>query len=146
MRFDYAFRPWKPPGFFRPVMVPREVSPGGTLRTCGLEMRLFDQDHHVMRTLGLRVGGFGYSTDVVALDDAAFETLRGVDIWVVDCFQRGRHLTHAHLSLALDWAARVGARRTILTHMGHDMDWAWLARNLPPGVEPAHDGMVLHVA
>ncbi len=144
-RFDYAFRPWRPPGFFRPVLVPRPVAPGETLRACGLDVRLFDQDHHVMRTLGLRVGGFGYSTDVVALDEAAFATLAGVEVWMVDCFQRGRHLTHAHLSLALEWAERVGARRTILTHMGHDMDWGWLERHLPPGVEAAHDGMVLRV-
>ena len=26
-RFGYAFRPWQPPGFFRPVLVPREVVP-----------------------------------------------------------------------------------------------------------------------
>src|SRR5579883_1598300 len=30
-RFAYAFRPWQPPGFFRPVLVPREVSPGETI-------------------------------------------------------------------------------------------------------------------
>lgn len=144
-RFDYAFRPWRPPGFFRPVLVPRPVEPGQTVSTCGLELQLFEQDHKVMRTLGLRVGGFGYSTDVVALDEAAFAALRGVDTWVVDCFQRGPHVTHAHLELALAWAERVGARRTVLTHMGNDMDWAWMLRRLPPGVEPAHDGMVLTV-
>jgi len=31
----------------------------------------------------------------------------------------------------------------ILTHMGNEMDWATLRRDLPPGVEPAFDGMVL---
>ncbi len=56
-----------------------------------------------------------------------------VDVWVVDCFQRAGHTTHAHLDRVLDWAGRVGARRTILTHMGYDMDWDWLQRHLPPG-------------
>ena len=146
-RFDYAFRPWQPPGFFRPVLTPRTVRPGQTLDVAGLSVRLFDQDHGFIRSLGLRVGGFGYSTDVVALDDAAFDALRGVDTWVVGCFQRGpAHTTHAHLPLALDWAARVGARRTVLTHMGPDMDWAWLRENLPAGVEAGCDGMVIQVA
>jgi phosphoribosyl 1,2-cyclic phosphate phosphodiesterase len=27
--------------------------------------------------------------------------------------------------------------------MGTDMDWAWLRANLPAGVEPGYDGMVL---
>jgi phosphoribosyl 1,2-cyclic phosphate phosphodiesterase len=30
--------------------------------------------------------------------------------------------------------------------MGPDLDWAWMQRNLPPGVEPAYDGMVLELA
>jgi phosphoribosyl 1,2-cyclic phosphate phosphodiesterase len=27
--------------------------------------------------------------------------------------------------------------------MGTDMDWGWLNANLPAGVEPGYDGMVL---
>jgi phosphoribosyl 1,2-cyclic phosphate phosphodiesterase len=39
----------------------------------------------------------------------------------------------------------VGARRTVLTHMGPDMDWRWLQDRLPPGIEPASDGMTLDI-
>ena len=145
-RFAYAFRPWQPPGFFRPVLVAREVTPGETQTIAGMHVRLFDQDHGFSRSLGLRVGGFGYSTDVVGLDDAALAALAGVDTWVVDCFlRRGPHKTHADLDTVLAWSRRVGARRTILTHMGTDMDWAWLKANLPPGVEPGHDGMTIEI-
>ncbi len=144
-RFDYAFRPWKPPGFYRPVLETQPVTPGDTLDVLGLSVRTFDQDHHVMHTLGLRAGGFAYSTDVVRLDEAALETLRGVDTWLVGCFQRAPHLTHAHIDLVLDWRERIGARRTVLTHMGNDMDWGWLAAHLPAGVEAAYDGQVLEV-
>lgn len=144
-RFDYAFRPWQPPGFFRPVLAPRIVAPGDAARAAGIDLRFFDQDHGFTRSLGLRVGGFGYSTDAVALDDAAFAALAGVDTWVVGCFQREPHHTHAWLARVLDWAGRVAARRTVLTHMGTDLDWAWLCANLPPGVEPGFDGQVLEV-
>ena len=62
------------------------------------EVRLFEQDHGFIPSLGLRIGGFGYSTDVVGLDDAAFAALEGVDTWVVGCFLRqGPHKTHADL-------------------------------------------------
>jgi phosphoribosyl 1,2-cyclic phosphate phosphodiesterase len=144
-RFGYAFRPWEPPNFFRPVLEPREVAPGQTVRMAGMAARLFEQDHGYAPTLGLRIGGFGYSTDVVALDESALDTLAGVDTWLVGCFCRGPHPTHAHVDLVLDWAARIGARRTVLTHMGTDLDWGWLIRRLPPGVEPGHDGKVLEV-
>ncbi len=144
-RFGYAFRPWKPPGFYRPVMTPVIVEPDAEIAPGGMPLRLFDQDHGMVRTLGLRIGGFGYSTDVVALDDRAFGVLAGVDTWVVGCFQRGPHRTHAPLSTVLDWVDRLRPRRTILTHMGTDLDWAWMAANLPAGVEAGYDGMVLEL-
>jgi phosphoribosyl 1,2-cyclic phosphate phosphodiesterase len=142
-RFDYAFKPWTPPLFFRPVLEPQVVAFGDTVATAGLTVQVFEQDHGYQPTLGLRVGPFGYSTDVVTLSDAAFDILAGVDTWVVGCFQRASHSTHASLTRVLEWAARLGARRTVLTHMGPDMDWGWLQANLPPGVEPAMDGLVL---
>jgi phosphoribosyl 1,2-cyclic phosphate phosphodiesterase len=40
----------------------------------------------------------------------------------------------------------VRPRRTVLTHMGTDMDWAWLEENLPDGVEAGYDGMVLELS
>jgi phosphoribosyl 1,2-cyclic phosphate phosphodiesterase len=144
-RFEYAFRPWQPPGFYRPVLTERRVEPDATIRAAGLTIRLFNQDHGFTESLGLRIGGFGYSTDVVELDEAAFVTLAGVDTWLVDCFQRAPHRTHAHFERVLAWAIRVGARRTVLTHMGSDLDWAWMKANLPPGMEPAYDGLALEV-
>jgi phosphoribosyl 1,2-cyclic phosphate phosphodiesterase len=142
-RFDYAFKPWSPPNFYRPVLDTTIIAPGDTVHAAGLAIQTFEQDHHVMPTLGLRVGSFGYSTDVVRLDDAAFAALAGIDTWVVGCFQRMPHLTHAHVELALEWRARLGVRRTILTHMGNDLDWGWLRSTLPEGVEPGYDGMVI---
>jgi phosphoribosyl 1,2-cyclic phosphate phosphodiesterase len=143
-RFDYVFRPWDGQGFPRPVLKTEVVAPGETVRVAGMDVRLFDQDHGFTRTLGLRIGGFAYSTDVRDLDEAAFAALAGVDTWIVGCFQRpGPHVTHAHLAKVLGWVARLAPRRTILTHMGSDMDWAWLVRNLPEGVEPGYDGLVV---
>ena len=86
-RFDYAFRPWTPPHFFRPVLDMQVVAPGAAFEVCGARVQSFDQDHHVMHTLGLRVGRFAYSTDVVRLEPAALATLAGVETWVVGCFQ-----------------------------------------------------------
>lgn len=143
-RFGYAFRPWQPPGFFRPVLVSREVNAGDTIETAGMQVRLFEQDHGFIPSLGVRVGQFGYSTDLVSLNDAAFAALEGVDTWVVGCFLRkGPHRTHADLPQVLAWARRVGARRTVLTHMGTDMDWSWMAQSLPLGVEAGRDGLIL---
>lgn len=146
-RFGYAFRPWKKPHFFRPVLEEQPIEAAGTVDLVGLTIRTFVQDHGTIESLGLRIGDFAYSTDVVSLNEAAFEALAGVDTWVVDCFLRtDHHWTHANLETVTKWVTRLRPRRTILTHMGTDMDWAWLRANLPEGIEPGYDGMILDFA
>ena len=61
----------------------------------------FVQDHGFSTTLGLRIGGFAYSTDVTELDDDAFAALAGVELWIVDCLRREPHPTHSHLAKTL---------------------------------------------
>ena len=143
-RFDYAFRE-PTAGFYRPALSPVPVVPGQSLEIAGMPVGVFRQDHQVMETLGLRVGSFAYSTDVVRLPEESLRALEGIDTWIVGCFSRHPHPVHAHVGRVLEWVERLRPRRTILTHMGTDMDWAWMRANLPPGVEPAHDGMRLAV-
>jgi phosphoribosyl 1,2-cyclic phosphate phosphodiesterase len=146
-RFGYAFAPWDGKGFYRPVLTGIVVSPGEAVRLVGMDVRLFSQGHGRIETLGLRIGPFGYSTDLVSLDEAALTVLEGVDTWVVGCFLRSEyHWTHANLPTVFGWVERLRPRRTVLTHMGTDMDWSWLHANLPPGIEPGYDGMVLEFA
>ena len=64
---------------------------------------------------------------------------------MVGCFQRGPHKVHANIGQVLEWVERLKPRRTVLTHMGTAMDYATLKRELPPHIEPAHDGLVLEV-
>ena len=144
-RFDYAFRPPTPPVFFRPALTPHVIAPGEVVSAAGMSVTVFRQDHKVMETLGLRIGDFAYSTDVVTLPEESLEALEGVDTWIVGCFQRKPHNVHAHLDLVVQWTERLKPRRTILTHMGHDLDWAWMRKNLPGGIEAAWDGMEIHV-
>lgn len=101
----------------------------------------FDQDHGGIRSVGYRFGGVAYSSDVVGLDDAAFEALSDLDVWIVDALRRRPHPTHAHLDLALEWIARARPKRAILTNMHIDLDFDQLCAELPDGVEPAYDGL-----
>ncbi|MBB4267437.1 MBL fold metallo-hydrolase [Roseospira visakhapatnamensis] len=145
-RFPYALAPQPADTdyIFKPLLISRRIA--GALDVAGVRIRAFEQDHGVMTTLGFRFGdGFAYSTDVVALDDAAFATLAGVHTWVVGCMGWSDLPTHAHVDKVLGWAARVQPRRLVLTHLGPGMDYETLRRRLPEDAEPAHDGMVLEV-
>ena len=92
-----------------------------------------------------RFGPVAYSTDVVELDERAFNTLEGIEVWIVDCLREERHPTHAHFDRTMEWVARVRPRRAVLTHMNHTLDYDALAARCPPGVEPGYDGLVIEV-
>lgn len=109
-----------------------------------IPIRTFDQDHGGIRSVGYRFGGVAYSSDVVGLDDEAFEALAGLDVWIVDALRRRPHPTHAHLDLALKWIERVRPKRAILTNMHIDLDYEQLRAELPSGVEPGYDGLSFH--
>lgn len=144
-RFGYCFEPL-PEGapVYRPVLTPHAVD--GPFSVKGMTIIPFVQDHGYTLTLGYRFGDFAYSTDVVRLDEAAFAALAGVKVWVVDCVrEEPPHPVHSHLAQTLDWIARVKPERAYLTHMNNTMDYETVRRKLPPGVEPAYDGLVIAV-
>jgi phosphoribosyl 1,2-cyclic phosphate phosphodiesterase len=111
----------------------------------GIPVLTFDQDHGSMVSQGFRFGPVAYSADVVNLDEAAFAALEGVECWIVDALRYRPHPTHAHVDKALAWIERVRPKRAVLTNLHTDLDYRTLQKTLPPGVEPAFDGLVIDV-
>ena len=105
----------------------------------------FEQVHGQAPSLGYRFGPIAYSTDLVALPEESFAALEGVDTWIVATLARFEHPLHANLDTVLKWIERLAPRRAILTHMAASLDYAELVATLPPGVEPAYDGMIIEV-
>ncbi len=102
--------------------------------------------HGAMPVFGYRVGRFAYVTDVSRIPEESFDLLSGVEVLVLGALRYRRHPTHFSVAEALDAAARVGARRTVLTHLAHDVDVGRPEIDLPAGVELGYDGLVLDVA
>ena len=101
----------------------------------------FEQQHGSIHSVGYRFGDLAYSSDVDGLPESAFAALEGVAVWIVDALRETPHPSHAHLERTLEWIGRVAPARAILTNLHVDMDYATLQAKLPPGVEPAYDGM-----
>jgi len=143
-RISYAFpSSHDPGGFYKPIL--NDVPIEGPVEIAGVRVVPFVQQHGLETSLGFRFGDAAYSTDVTALDEAAFSTLDGVKLWILDCLRERPHPTHSHLAQSLEWIARVGPARAVLTHMNHQVDYEDLKARCPPGVEPAYDGMVLEL-
>jgi len=143
-RFGYAFTSRHVPnGFYNPILRDSQIE--GPIEIGGIPIVPFVQRHGRDTSLGYRFGDAAYSTDVTVLDETAFSVLEGVKLWIVDCLRERPHPTHSHLAQSLEWIARVGPARAVLTHMNHQIDYEHLKSLCPPGVEPAYDGMVLEL-
>jgi phosphoribosyl 1,2-cyclic phosphate phosphodiesterase len=143
IRFSYMFGGARAGYYDKPFLEAREAPP--RLRINSLDLTLFEQDHVVCRTIGIRTGDFAYSTDVKSLPEPAFSALAGIGTWVIAAVRRQPHIAHAHLALILEWIGRVGPARAYLTHLNQTMDYRTLAASLPAGIEPAYDGKVIVV-
>ncbi len=141
---------------FVATLVANRLEPGSAIELHGLKITPFRLLHGRLPILGFRLepaspavtdpGGvfpLAYCTDVSAFPPEAWGVLEGTRTLVLDALRRRRHPTHLTLDQALSVADRVGADRTWLVHMSHDLAHGPTNAQLPEGVALAHDGLVL---
>ena len=101
--------------------------------------------HGRLPILGYRLGKFAYLTDVSEIPQESFDLLRALDVLVINALRSRPHPTHLNLEGAQECARRIGAGRTYLTHISHDVHHATVSAQLPPGIELAYDGLTFEV-
>lgn len=147
-RFAYAFEgiDLSKTNIFKPWLLPNVIDPPVPFTVGELDFLPIMQDHGFMETLGFRIGDFAYSTDLVRLPERAKKALRNLDLWVVGALTNdSTHETHVSLDTALEWIEELKPQRAVITHMGPGLDYEAVLAKCPPGVVPAHDGLVLEV-
>lgn len=141
-RFSYIF---KSQGGYPALLDEKTIPPHGqpwSVDGAGgaVPVVTFDQAHGPIRSVGYRIGPVAYSSDVSDLDEAALDAVRGCDLWIVDALRWTPHPTHAHVERTLDWIARAGVKRAVLTNLHIDLDYNALKAAVPDHVDVAYDG------
>lgn len=93
------------------------------------------------QVLGFRFGNIAYCTDTNAIPEPSLAKLGDLDVLILDCLRRERHSTHFSLEEALAIVSELRPRRTLLTHISHDLEHEATNKLLPEGVELAYDGL-----
>jgi phosphoribosyl 1,2-cyclic phosphate phosphodiesterase len=114
-------------------------------RVCEAEFLRVPVMHGDMEIAGFRFGDAAYLTDVSAIPESSFNLLRGLDTLVLPALRHKPHPSHATVEQAIEWAKRIGARQTWLTHIAHDLGHEATNQVLPPGVNMAYDGLEVAV-
>lgn len=138
-RFDYIFKGRKG---YPSICTAHEIdlSP---FKIGDIEIQPIELIHGNIISYGFRFGNICYCTDFNEIPKKSDEHLYGLDLWIVDCLREIPHPTHSHLEQTLGYIEKYKPKHTVLTHMTAELDYETLKNQLPNGVEPAYDGMVI---
>jgi phosphoribosyl 1,2-cyclic phosphate phosphodiesterase len=141
--FSYVFDPATPKGGGLPQLDLRPIE--GRFTVGDVDVVPVPLDHGRRPILGFRFDRFAYLTDCNRIPDPSWPLLEGLEVLVLDALRVRPHPTHFSLDEAIATASRIGAPRTLFTHMCHDLPHAATDARLPPGMALAYDGLVLEL-
>ena len=136
----YCFAENRYPGV--PTIGLHEILPHQQLRIGDLDIMPIEVMHGKLPILGFRIGKLAYITDMKTIEDSEMSYLEGVEVLVVNALRFVKpHHSHQLMDDAIAFARRVGARRTLIIHVCHDVGLHKQVNGiLPEGIELAYDG------
>ncbi|HSI28132.1 MAG TPA: MBL fold metallo-hydrolase, partial [Methylophilus sp.] len=99
--------------------------------------------HGKIRIYAYRISNLVYMTDVSAIPENSYQWLQDVDVLLIDCLRETPHPTHVSVTESLALINRIGAKRNVLIHMTHELEYHALQARLPANVVVGHDGLQL---
>jgi len=101
-------------------------------------------DHDPKHTFGFlfRAEGksLGYFPDCHEMSDQVVDQLKGIDVMVLDALRHRPHTTHLTVENSIKLLKRIGAGRSYITHLSHDLDHDETKSILPDGMQMSNDG------
>jgi phosphoribosyl 1,2-cyclic phosphate phosphodiesterase len=98
-----------------------------------------------MQVMGFRLGNFAYLTDLKNYTPDIFEDLKGVETLVVSGVKLSTSRIHLSIDEAVLFAKKVGAKKSYITHLSHEIDFETISKELPLEVQLAYDGLTLKI-
>lgn len=100
--------------------------------------------HYLLDVFGFRIGDFTYITDAKTIPEEEHVKIFNSKVLVLNALRREPHVSHFTLGEALEQMAYFQPEAGLLTHLSHQMGvHGEVAKELPPFVNIAHDGLVL---
>lgn len=142
--FDYAFAEKPYPG--APRITLQDIT-DSSFKVGTMDITPIFGKHFTLPVTGFRIGPVAYLTDFNHIEDDEIDKLHGVELLVVNALRQTRHISHFSLPEAIELARRVGAKRTLFTHISHQFGLhAEEERKLPEGMELAYDRLTIEIS
>jgi phosphoribosyl 1,2-cyclic phosphate phosphodiesterase len=139
--FAYIFEGLSSEGY-SPLLEPFAVDAAFELFGCSvLPVPIF---HGSFEATGYRFDNAAYLTDCSEIPESSMALLQGLDLLIIDALRYSPHPNHFNIEGALKVVQALKPRRTLFTHLTHEVRQSDEAR-LPQGVEFAYDGLVVEL-
>ena len=140
--YDYTFSPKatypnRPRVHLQPL--------GDRENVLGVEFTRVPIFHGDLEINGFRFGRTAYLTDVSKIPEESFALLEGLDHVVLSALRHRPHPNHATVEQAVEWAKRIGAKHTWLTHIAHELGHEDTNAKLPENIRMAYDGLTFPI-
>ncbi len=116
-----------------------------------IKVQHLPQNHGNLESTGLLFNDeLAYCTDMKSMPDEAVEILREkkLELLVLDCLRYMPHKSHMHWDACKDFISYVKPKKTVLTHMSHDIDYRAMKKLCADSdfdVEPGYDGLSIKI-
>ena len=141
----YCFAENRYPGV--PAIGLHEIFPHQPLQIGDFEIIPIQVMHGKLPILGFRIGKLTYITDMKTIDDGELKYLEGTELLVVNALRFDKpHHSHQLMNDAIAFAQKVGAKRTLIIHVCHDVGLhEEVNKRLPEGIDLAYDGQEIYL-
>lgn len=140
--FKYIFDGTKSAGG-KPKLRLRTIE--GEFDICGIRIIPVDIYHSNWTILGYRIGNMAYLTDCSGIPEESWEKLDNLDLLILSALRYRPHKAHFNVEQAVETAKRINPKLTVFTHMGHEIEYDTLLKELPETIVPAYDGMEIEL-
>lgn len=143
-RFDYMFKKIDEKTAVIPKMKLLEFeSDRGKIDFAGLKFKYLSYTQMNMPINGIICGDLAYISDIKQYPDSIFDDLKGVETLIISALRFTSSIMHFTVDEAIEFARKVGAKRTFLTHIAHELDHEKTNAYLPSNIQMAYDGLKL---
>jgi phosphoribosyl 1,2-cyclic phosphate phosphodiesterase len=101
--------------------------------------------HGNIQDFGYRIDNIAYLTDCNKIPNDSYGYLKNLDLVVIDALQHHNHRTHFNIFQAIEEAKKIGAKRTLFTHISHGLKNDRDSKILPKGMEFAYDTLCIEI-
>lgn len=113
----------------------------GNVHFQGIKVHTVSYSQANMKVTGYRFGNLAYISDIRHYEQQVVDHLQGVETLIISALRYTPTEVHFSIDEAIEFSKNVGAKRTFLTHIAHDLDHDETNQKLPANIRLAHDGL-----